>query len=67
MYKSLVRSHLEYANAVSYPQYEKDSKLLENVQRKATKLLPAIREIEYEDRLKPLNLPSLLYRRLYMQ
>jgi hypothetical protein len=63
LYKSLVRVHLEYANAVTYPQYERDAKLLENVQRRATKLVPSIRELDYVDRLKALKLPSLLYRR----
>jgi hypothetical protein len=63
LYKSLVRSHLEYANVVTYPQYEKDAKLLENVQRRATRLVPSLRELDYEDRLRELELPSLLYRR----
>ncbi len=63
MYKSLVRTHLEYANVISYPQYEKDSKILENVQRRATRLVPSIRKMDYEARLRALNLPSLLYRR----
>jgi len=63
MYKSLIRTHLEYANVVCYPQFEKDAKLLENVQRRATKLVPSIRELDYESRMKALKLPSLKYRR----
>ena len=59
----MVRPHLEYANAVTYPHYEKDSKRLENVQRRATKLVPQLRNLDYVSRLKALNLPSLLYRR----
>ena len=37
---------------------------LENVQRRATKLLPGYKELDYKERLKRLNLPTLAYRRL---
>jgi len=40
-----------------------DQKLVERVQRRATKLLPEIRNLSYEDRLRKLRLPSLKYRR----
>ena len=63
LYKTLVRPHLEYCNAVTFPQYELDAKALEDVQRRATKLVPDCRELEYEDRLRYLELPSLAYRR----
>ena len=54
---------MEYANVVWSPQYAKDAVLLENVQRRATKMVPELRNLEYEDRLKALKLPSLMYRR----
>ena len=38
--------------------------LLEGVQRRATKLVPGMKEMEYTDRLKTLMLPSLVYRGL---
>ena len=38
--------------------------MLEAVQRRATKQLPAYGNMTYEDRLRRLNLPSLAYRRL---
>ncbi len=63
LYKSIVRTHLEYANAVTYPQFEKESKLLEEVQRRATKQVAELKDLSYTDRLKALKLPSLLYRR----
>ena len=64
LYKGLVRPHLEYATAVSSPHYIKDSTLLENVQRRATKLVPEIRNLEYQERLQALDPPSLQYRRM---
>ena len=56
--------YLEYANQVWAPRHAKHIIMLENVQRRATKLVPSLANLEYEDRLKRLNLPSLAYRRL---
>ncbi len=63
LYTSLVRPHLEYGNPVWSPQYTKDIITIENVQRRATKMIPDIRDKPYQDRLKYLNLPTLAYRR----
>ena len=62
LYTSLVRPSLEYANAVWSPMYKKDAVAIENVQRRATKLVPKIKNLTYEERLKSLNLPSMYYR-----
>ena len=43
--------------------YEKDAKLLEGVQRRATKMVPEMKNYDYANRLKKLALPSLSYRR----
>ena len=64
LYKSLVRPHLEYGNIIWSPFLKRQSLKIERVQRRATKLIPEIANIPYEERLKKLKLPSLKFRRL---
>lgn len=63
LYKSLIRSHLDYGDLVWFPVLKKHIRIVENVQRRSTRLLPGLRHLTYRDRLKELNLPTLLYRR----
>ena len=63
LYKSLIRPHLDYGNSVWYPVTKKNKQLIENVQRRATRLVPDLRDLSYEERLYNLNLPTLEYRR----
>ena len=63
LYKSLVRPHLEYCNTVWGPFNRADQKRVERVQRRATKLVRAIKDLPYTERLRILGLPSLYYRR----
>ena len=63
LYVSLVRPHLEYANPVWNPYLKKHIDMIENIQRRATKLIPGLSDLSYEDRLRRLKLPSLSYRR----
>ena len=63
LYTSMVRPILEYANPVWCPYKLKHVDMLENVQRRATKLIPGMKDMSYSERLEKLNLPSLSYRR----
>ena len=63
LYKALVRPHLEYSNSIWNPYKRKHITAIENVQRRATKLIPGFKDITYEERLKILKLPTLTYRR----
>ena len=60
--KSLVRPRLEYGNVVWSPFLKSDITLIENVQRRATRYVPVINKLEYQERLEALNLPTLQYR-----
>ena len=51
LYTSLVRPHLESGNTIWAPQTKKDEMLVEAVQRRATKAIPELKDIPYEDRL----------------
>lgn len=63
LYKSLIRPIIDYGITVYFPTSKKNSKLIENIQRRATKIIPDLKDLPYNERLHQLNLPSLLYRR----
>jgi hypothetical protein len=64
LFKSLVRPILEYGNVAWAPYLRKYIDLLEGVQRRFTKKVIGMSNLEYSDRLEALHLPSLEYRRL---
>ena len=63
LYKSLVRPLLEYCVHAWSPHFETDITLLENVQRRATRMVREFNQLSYEDRLKELGLTKLKDRR----
>lgn len=62
LFIALVRPHLEYCHAAWYPIYKEDRQEIERVLRRATKLAPEIRNLEFEQRLEALDIPSMKYR-----
>ena len=59
LYKALVRTLLEYGNLVWSPYLKDDIEKLEAVQHRATRIIPALKELPYQERLKLLKFPSL--------
>ena len=61
---TIVKPHLEYCIQAWRPYRKKDIDILERVQRRATEIIPKIRNISYEMRLKECGLITLKTRRL---
>ncbi|KAJ3651938.1 hypothetical protein Zmor_017942 [Zophobas morio] len=64
LYKTYVRPIIEFGNSVWTPVLQKDVTLLENVQRRATRLPFGRNRPGYLDRLSMMKLPTLAERRV---
>ena len=63
LYTTFVRPHLEYAQTVWSPHLKRYINVIENVQIRATKLVDGLSKLSYSERLRRLDLPTLVYRR----
>ena len=64
LYKAIVRPYLEYCIQAWNPHLRKVINMLEKMQRRATKLIPGLRDLRYEERLKECGMTTLETRRL---
>ena len=52
LYKAIVRSHLEYCIHAWNPHLRKDIYMLEKIQRRATKFIPGLRDLDMKNDLR---------------
>jgi len=63
LYKSTIRPILEYGSPVWSPWKIRQIDQIEQIQRRFTKIVAGMEGLDYSQRLKKLNLPTLQYRR----
>ena len=59
LYKAIVRLHLKYCIQAWRPYRKKDIDMLVRIQRRATKMIPELRDLSYKERLKECGLTTL--------
>ena len=62
MYKANVRPNVEYGNTIWYPHLRRDIES-KRIQKQATKQIPQLKDLTYNERLKKLKLPTLAHHR----
>ena len=63
LFKSMVRPIVDNGNVIWYQYTKKNKKLIENIQRRATRMIPVLKGLSYTERLQQLKLFSMDYRR----
>ena len=63
LFTTMVRPHLEYGNVIWHPRFRRDKLEIEKIQRRATRLIPSLKGLSYEERLRILKMPSLEHRK----
>ena len=63
LYKQYVRPHLEFVGQAWAPWTAADKAVLENVQKRAIRMVSGLGSAEYEDRLNELGMTTLEERR----
>ena len=53
----MVRPHLEYGNIVLGPHFKGDRKAIERVKKRATRMIPALKDLRCTERLQALTYP----------
>ena len=61
LYISLVQPQLDYLSSVGNPHQLKDTRALENVQQRATRLIPSFKHMTYPDPLTSLSLRTFTF------
>ena len=64
MYNSLVRSHLEYDVQAWSLHQQNHIRIIEGIERRFTRMIPELKSLIYDARLKRLNLTTLEIRRI---
>ena len=64
LYKAIVRPHLEYCIQTWRPYRKKDIDTLKRIQRRTIKMIPELRDLSYEERLRECGLPTLETKRI---
>ena len=63
LFTSIIRPHLEYGATIWNPHSKKLIVMIENVQRRASRQIPGLSHLTYQERLEAMNLPTLQFRR----